>query len=259
MEYLVGDHREMKPFDSLTVPLEGSNLIEASAGTGKTYSIAILALRLILEEGLSLPQMLMVTFTNAAVAELEVRIRLFVRRAYGYACRGREGIDDTIKEVVDRALECYGKELVQERLTRAVRSLDETHIMTIHGFCQEVLQKFAFETEQAFQTEVLTDQSLLIERVVNRFWREKVTVLDKTSLDFLFSGKRGYVFGRETLHGFIKNVLDGKKLKLTALEQLPSENKESFIAQKNKEVEDSYADFVEHVKNIFSQLPQKAK
>ncbi len=249
----------MKPFDSLTVPLEGSNLIEASAGTGKTYSIAILALRLILEEGLSLPQMLMVTFTNAAVAELEVRIRLFVRRAYGYACRGREGIDDTIKEVVDRALECYGKELVQERLTRAVRSLDETHIMTIHGFCQEVLQKFAFETEQAFQTEVLTDQSLLIERVVNRFWREKVTVLDKTSLDFLFSGKRGYVFGRETLHGFIKNVLDGKKLKLTALEQLPSENKESFIAQKNKEVEDAYADFVEHVKNIFSQLPQKAK
>ncbi|HLR38208.1 MAG TPA: UvrD-helicase domain-containing protein, partial [Chitinophagaceae bacterium] len=71
-------------FDALTVPLEDSNLIEASAGTGKTYSIAILALRLLLEKSVAVDEILMVTFTNAAVAELEERIWKFVRLASKY-------------------------------------------------------------------------------------------------------------------------------------------------------------------------------
>src|SRR5690554_5568008 len=69
-------------FDVRQVPLAGTNLIEASAGTGKTYSIALLVLRLILDKGLAVNQILMVTFTKAAVAELESRIRLFIRLAY---------------------------------------------------------------------------------------------------------------------------------------------------------------------------------
>jgi exodeoxyribonuclease V beta subunit len=72
---------QMKNFVASDVPLEGSNLIEASAGTGKTYSIAILLLRLLLEKQLAIKEVLMVTFTKAAVAELEERIRLFVRIA----------------------------------------------------------------------------------------------------------------------------------------------------------------------------------
>jgi len=69
------------PFDAATVKLSGSNLIESSAGTGKTYSIAILALRLILEDNIAIEKILMVTFTKAAVAELQERVRLFVRLA----------------------------------------------------------------------------------------------------------------------------------------------------------------------------------
>ncbi len=68
-------------FDPLTVSLEGSNLIEASAGTGKTYSIAIMTLRLIVEKKTPIRKILMVTFTKAAVAELELRVRSFVRQA----------------------------------------------------------------------------------------------------------------------------------------------------------------------------------
>ncbi len=68
-------------FDATIVPLEGSNLIEASAGTGKTYSIALLTLRLIIEKNIPIEKILMVTFTKAAVAELEIRIRAFVRMA----------------------------------------------------------------------------------------------------------------------------------------------------------------------------------
>ncbi|HET8829092.1 MAG TPA: UvrD-helicase domain-containing protein, partial [Pelobium sp.] len=68
--------KEFKDFNASTVALEGTNLIEASAGTGKTYSIAILVLRLLLEKNISIKEILMVTFTKAAVAELEERIRL---------------------------------------------------------------------------------------------------------------------------------------------------------------------------------------
>jgi exodeoxyribonuclease V beta subunit len=68
-------------FSATDVPLEKRNLIEASAGTGKTYSVAILVLRLIIEKNISVKEILMVTFTKAAVAELEERIRLFVKIA----------------------------------------------------------------------------------------------------------------------------------------------------------------------------------
>ena len=83
-------------FNALTVPLDSSNLIEASAGTGKTYSIAILVLRLILEKRFSLRQILMVTFTKAAVAELEQRIRLFIHSAYRIS--NNEKIDEILSQ-----------------------------------------------------------------------------------------------------------------------------------------------------------------
>jgi len=86
-------------FDVLTVGLQGSKLIEASAGTGKTYSIAILVLRLIIEKHIPIEKILMVTFTKAAVAELESRIRKFIRLAYRYSS-GKEIEDDTIKMVI---------------------------------------------------------------------------------------------------------------------------------------------------------------
>ena len=79
-------------FNPEEVALEGSNLIEASAGTGKTYSIALLCLRLIVEKHIPIQKILMVTFTKAAVAELETRVRSFVRLALK-ASRG-EAIDD---------------------------------------------------------------------------------------------------------------------------------------------------------------------
>ena len=65
----------MKPFDLLNAPLDGVNLIEAGAGTGKTYNIEGLFVRLILETQLQVDQILVLTFTNAATEELKDRIR----------------------------------------------------------------------------------------------------------------------------------------------------------------------------------------
>lgn len=228
----------MKPFDALRVPLEGSNLIEASAGTGKTYSIAVLALRMIIERKLTMRQILMVTFTNTAVAELEMRIRLFVRQAYSYACHREDGVDENIKKVVDGAEQRDGqdKESVKKHLARAVRDLDDTQIMTIHGFCQQTLQEFAFETEQAFDVEVLTDQTLLNERICNRFWREEISVLDPVFLELLLSKCGKSTFTKSTLTLFVKKMLSGRKLITTpvAAEESLGADEKSLGADEKK-------------------------
>src|SRR5690606_31205042 len=102
-------------FDAITVPLQSTNLIEASAGTGKTYSIAILVLRLLLEKKLSIKEILMVTFTKAAVSELEERIRLFIRIAYKVV-EGIEVDDKTIETVVNNSIALLGREKVKNIL-----------------------------------------------------------------------------------------------------------------------------------------------
>jgi len=161
-------------FKVTEVPLRGSNLIEASAGTGKTYSIAILLLRLLLEKELLLKEVLMVTFTKAAVAELEERIRLFVRSA-AKAAAGKAIGDATISGIVADATEKLGAEKVGLLLDRAVLLLDDTAVMTIHKFCQQTLNEFAFETGQLFGCETLDDIQTLIDDEVNKFWRTNVT------------------------------------------------------------------------------------
>ncbi len=169
-----------KVFDAATAPLQGSNLIEASAGTGKTYSIAILVLRLVLEQGLSVKEILMVTFTRAAVAELQERIRLFIRSAHKYS-QGKNIPDANISRLVRQAVDKSGQPKVEQQLRDAVLFLDEVSVLTIHGFCQQTLAEFAFETNQLFGAEMLPDMSLVIEDELNKFWRRRVTTL-KTGL-----------------------------------------------------------------------------
>ncbi len=175
-------------FDVTKVALKGSNLIEASAGTGKTYSIAILVIRLVIEKKIELKEILMVTFTKAAVAELEVRIRQFIREAYTYASHGVKIDDETIQEIVDNGIQQFDKEEVLALLMKARRQLDETSIFTIHSFCQLTLNEFAFETGQAFNSEVIEDEASLINEAVNEYWRKNITTLDSDLLKFLLKG-----------------------------------------------------------------------
>src|SRR5690554_1239777 len=193
-------------FNAVDVELAGSNLVEASAGTGKTYSIAILALRLLLEKELTIKEILMVTFTKAAVSELEERIRLFVRQAYR-GCEGEVIEDATIARIVARAQEQSGTERVRELLNEARLFLDETSVMTIHSFCQQSLNEFAFETDQLFGAEILQDTSALIEQEVNRFWRENVTLLEPDLLKALL--KLGLC--RQMLYDMVGKQMDGSR------------------------------------------------
>ena len=193
-------------FKASDVRLEGSNLIEASAGTGKTYSIAILVLRLVIEERFSLREILMVTFTKAAVAELEERIRLFMRSAYKVS--NNEKIEDkTITDLVNNSIKNNGRDEVVRILREAVIYLDETSVLTIHSFCQQTLIEFAFETNQLFGIELLQDVSAIIEEEVNKFWRKNITSINTGLLAYLLDAG----LSRAAITDIVQEHLNGKR------------------------------------------------
>ncbi|TAE35562.1 MAG: hypothetical protein EAY66_08580, partial [Sphingobacteriales bacterium] len=173
-----------KPFNPKTVNLAGINLIEASAGTGKTYSIALLVLRLIIEKEIPVKEILMVTFTKAAVAELEERIRLFVRKAHKQV-QSQELKNDDIGNLLASAIAQTSHQKVQDLLKNAVLFLDETSVLTIHSFCQLTLNEFAFETQQLFGAELLQDTDTILQDEVNQFWRSNVTSISTDLLAYL--------------------------------------------------------------------------
>ena len=175
----------MEYFDPTRIPIQalaGSNLIEASAGTGKTYSIALLVLRLIMEKDVPIDKILMVTYTNAAVAELSDRIRLFLALARRYAS-GESISDVEIAVLVDQAVAYTSLDEVSNKLKDAILLLDESMIVTIHSFCQYALSRYAFETGQLFDVELLSDIGQIVEAEVNHFWRTFITTLPTNLLE----------------------------------------------------------------------------
>ncbi len=191
----------MKQFSINSTPLEDTGMLEASAGTGKTFSVAILVLRLILEKNIPIHKILMVTFTNAAVAELELRIREFVRKAFRYAENNIE-CDKEIMDVVDK----MGKQDSLPKLKSALQSLDNLSVMTIHSFCQKTIGEFTFETNQSFDYEIVTEDNFILKSASNRFVREVLNVLDyeqflevtgKIKFDKLPAMLRKYLQGME--------------------------------------------------------------
>ena len=194
-------------FNVQTVKLESSNLIEASAGTGKTFSIAILVLRLIVEKNLDIKQILMVTFTKAAVAELEGRVREFIREAYRYSQNPLHKTDTLIQAIVDNGIKISNKTIVIDRLKGASLFLDETSIFTIHSFCQKTLSEFAFETHQLFGTELLDNQTVIIEKATNKYWRKYISTLSVEKLELLHS----IGLSKTGLTEVVSKALRGKK------------------------------------------------
>ncbi len=152
--------------DTLTVPLPGLALIEASAGTGKTYTINRLHLRLVMERGLGIDQILVVTYTVAATDQLRKEIRALLVEAL-HVLGGKTTKDAILRELVARC----DREQATQRITRALREFDGAAIFTIHGFCQRVLVDGAFESGMPFDSEVLADEATLRQEIADDFWR----------------------------------------------------------------------------------------
>jgi exodeoxyribonuclease V beta subunit len=155
-------------FDAIETPLStGATLIEASAGTGKTFTIAALLLRLILERDLRIEEILVTTYTELATAELRDRIRTLLRRAIKAFATGASD-DPLIAQLLAR----HRRDAqAAPRLEDALRSFDEAPIHTIHGFCQRMLKDRAFESGALFDAELITDQSAVLREIADDFWR----------------------------------------------------------------------------------------
>ncbi|SIT65750.1 DNA helicase/exodeoxyribonuclease V, beta subunit [Ectothiorhodosinus mongolicus] len=181
---------QARPLEALSLPMRGNVLIEASAGTGKTFTIASLYVRLILGHG-ELPQagrtylpeeILVVTFTEAATEELRDRIRARLVEAAQCFAAGAHDSDGFDQSLLDIRAE-YAADLwpaCAQRLQWAADSMDLAAISTIHSWCYRMLRQHAFGSNSLFQQTLEEDTSLLMRSLVRDYWRIHGFALDQT-------------------------------------------------------------------------------
>ena len=239
--------------EPMTFPLHGARLIEASAGTGKTFTIAGLYLRLLLGHGdennrhprpLTVDQILVVTFTEAATAELRDRIRARIHDARVAFMRGKSS-DPVIAPLLEQVEE---HEWAAQTLLYAERQMDEAAVFTIHGFCQRMLTQNAFESGSRFNNEFVTDESKLKAQVVADYWRRNFYPLSPQLADTV----RSIWPSPKVLLKRISGYLSGGQLNLTveamrgSLEELHQQNlaKIDAFKQRWKQHKDDISDVI---------------
>ena len=202
----------MHPLDPIRISLSSNALIEASAGTGKTYTITTLYLRAILglieqdsDELLpkGIDQILVVTFTEAATQEIKDRVRKKLKEAQQfllalsdesqYLERGEPNLVAIVEEFKRRYSLVAAKQTLPSqsaylaayhRLQDAVTLIDEASIFTIHGFCHRCLKQFAFETKANFDQEFEMDAKPIWQQAVYDFWRQAIGPLRDQEFDW---------------------------------------------------------------------------
>lgn len=188
----------MNTFDAQTVTLAGLNLIEASAGTGKTYTLAELYLRLLLEKDFKVEQILVVTYTRAATEELRDRLRQKLVDA-----RDELSKPPSQRKMLVNIIDPAAIHLAKYKLIAAIQGFDEAAIFTIHGFCQRVLGDFAFESGLRFELELIGDDLALLQSATDDFWRREITTADKDFVAYLLAKNQT----PETLLSSVRNLV----------------------------------------------------
>lgn len=187
---------ELFKLNPLTLPLTGLQVIEASAGTGKTWTLAALYVRLVLghvperaelTSGLYPPQILVMTFTEAATAELRGRIRARLSQAARYFRHGEQqgfGVDDFLRALRSEFEPAHWPACAS-RLDMAAQWMDDAAIFTIHGWSSRMLKTHAFDSASLFQQSRVEDSSRLKLTAVQDYWRKWFYPLSKAQLGAL--------------------------------------------------------------------------
>ncbi len=217
----------------LKLDLNGIKLIEASAGTGKTHTIADLYLRHILD-GRQTSEILIVTYTNAATDELRGRIRKRLYDALNLFDEPGNGKDELFRLLLKQWQNLDGdtRAVQRRRLQLALRSMDEASISTIHSFCQRSLQENALSGNQLFDSDMLANDDLLWEAAAKDWWRRQTYNPDSDTWNLM----RNHL---PDLKGLIATLLE--------LRNKPS-------ARLIPPAEDSFATLLERSRHIISAL-----
>jgi len=181
-----------RPLDTVILtegfPMAGVNLIEASAGTGKTYCIQTLYLRMVVERGFPVQEILVVTFTDAATHELRDRLRAILEKCrlhLGERLPKSDGDAERIQAICGLPLRAAREEARplsaadagterRRRVEQALLDFDEAAIHTIHGFCNRVLRRHAFECGQPFDAEMVGKDDAILDEACQDVWRQQV-------------------------------------------------------------------------------------
>jgi len=164
-------------------PLRGSHLIEASAGTGKTWTIAALYVRLVLGHGDAntapvrpmLPQdVLVMTFTRAATRELSDRIRARLTEAAQMFRSSDEPEDAFLKQLWNEYDKGEPREQAAYRLALAAQAMDDAAVYTIDAWCQRMLREHAFDSGNLFEENLVGDEAALRLEAVQDYWRQQL-------------------------------------------------------------------------------------
>ncbi len=180
-----------QPLNPLTLPLTGLQLIEASAGTGKTWTLAALYVRLVLGHvpesdqpgvGLYPPQILVMTFTDAATAELRERIRARLAQAAKFFQKGDAAPADDFLRALRAQLDAAAWPECAARLDLAAQWMDEAAIFTIHGWSSRMLKTHAFDSASLFTQTRVEDSEQLKLTAVQDYWRTWFYTLNADTL-----------------------------------------------------------------------------
>lgn len=172
-----------KTFDAYGCELSGWHIVSAGAGTGKTYNIQILYLRMILR-GVTADRILVVTFTKLATQELRGRVRSILQlmarclTAYGEDEPLPEG-SEQVRPFFESGSTVPAEERVteetwgafRERVGAALMSFDQAPVETIHSLCNRLQRENAFESGMAFRVQICSDITAQRKWLLSQFWR----------------------------------------------------------------------------------------
>ncbi|MBQ6338636.1 MAG: UvrD-helicase domain-containing protein [Kiritimatiellae bacterium] len=216
--------------------LEGPHLVAASAGTGKTYNIQNIYVRLVAEKGFRVAQIQVMTFTEAATKELRARVRAVLANMARFLAGDTENIGQDEQERLAKLRACAranvdgadADAIARARVELALMEFDQAAISTIHGFCRRALVRFAFETDSAFRTEFADTKHEDLSRRVRDWWR-------RTRPSLAGPVKEGLSLG--TLDGFVQ-ALSGKSD--WTVDAGAADDPEAFALACAKEIVDAY-------------------
>ena len=229
----------------LRFPLHGSRLIEASAGTGKTYTLAALYVRLVLGHGgenafrraLLPPDILVVTFTEAATRELRERIRdRLAEAARCFAGQGNPAPHDRFLNALMEEYEQQQHPTCADRLAAAAQWMDEAAVYTIHGFSNRMLRQHAFDSGSLFNLELTQDEDLLLAESTRDYWRTFCYALETEPAETLSREFATPDALRRAVHPLLDKTetleVDGRRSLNALVAQTSAERQEKLEARK---------------------------
>lgn len=161
--------------DLLVPPEAGRHIVEAGAGTGKTFSIAIIYLWMLLEKRFNVQNILVVTFTDAATVELRERIYSFIHEALKhFSIHDYVSDNPIIQHICHRYTDESEIRIARLNLERALHNFDDAAVYTIHSFCSRLLKEYSIESRSIFDAEIIKNESDLVSTIARNFWRMRL-------------------------------------------------------------------------------------